>query len=519
MKRHAEGVGTHPSTDPGPRSTPMLGRFVRLAVVALGVGSVVGASIGPGEVHACSCQIPNLATDLERAEVIVSGSAADFREELSGERRFHRRWLVEVDERYRGATPDVIEIVLDTEESSCADTRVSLPQVLLLDHRGDGTYDLPECISMPTEHDLVPFFEAPWPAVADGPPVVIGSATTGDHNLALLDEIGDVVGYLPGDGRTIGLSNCPGDEYFVQLRTASGRTQVTDRWMGVELVRWRFADLVPEQVIELDGSITEMLDGFRAIPVNCRGSDGNDVGIDAAAVLDGEQISGVEYVGGSFLASEHVFDQVAAFGRVIVLGPGELAFVPSEGVIRPPLVDGDNQSGPDIAVDLPDGVPEFAGWDRYQSVRPTATGWEVTVRQYGDDVDTFFVVDVTADGSAFLVDRAAGSTSARGPAIVIAPSTRDDLTQLGSRSAGPMFERTGTRIDAQRPIWPRVPESASEESAADVISEPVESTAPELGTADAVDDAAAWPQWVAGGMFVLLVLGGVTLAARRRGNS
>ena len=33
------------------------------------------------------------------------------------------------------------------------------------------------------------------------------------------------------------------------------------------------------------------------------------------------------------------------------------------------------------------------------------------------------------------------------------------------------------------------------------------------------DDAASWPRWVAGGLLVLVALGGVVLAVQRRGNS
>ncbi|MDW3212406.1 MAG: hypothetical protein R8G01_00290 [Ilumatobacteraceae bacterium] len=492
-------------------------RLARLGAIALLVGAVAGASVGHGAVVACSCSIPDLAADLERARIIVSGQTVDFREEIVDETQIGRRWLVEVDERYRGETPDVLEVVLDTELHSCSDTRVSLPQVMLLVRRNDGAYELPECISTPTESDLVPFFDEPWPATADGPPVAIGKATTGDHDLALVDDAGGVVGYLPGVGRTIGLSNCPGDTHFVQLRTPTRLTRSLDPRTAVELVRWRYGEAAPAEVIEIDATITQYLDGGAGIPVNCRGADGNDVGIEAEAVLAGKRVTGIEYVGGSFAASEDVFDQVTAFGRVIVLGPGDLAFVPSDGVIRPPLVDGDNESGPAIAVELPDGVPEFTGWENYQSVRPTPAGWEVTVREYGDHVDTFFVVDVTVDGEATLVDRAVGTASARGPAIVIASSIRRGLTDLGSTSAAPLFDRSGERIELPAPTLPPVVETAATT---------VERTPTPAQTADAVtDDAtpvadadgeAPWARWATAALLVLVVLGAVGFVVRRR---
>ena len=63
------------------------------------------------------------------ADTVVRGRTIDYVDVSPSERFIDRRWLFEVVERFRGDTPDVIEVRNETELGDCADTATALASV------------------------------------------------------------------------------------------------------------------------------------------------------------------------------------------------------------------------------------------------------------------------------------------------------------------------------------------------------------------------------------------------------
>lgn len=479
-------------------------RAARLTLVAALLG-VAGASVGSAPAAACSCTVWTSRQIVGDALAIVSGEPIDrWNETIDG--FDHHVWAFEVDERWVGDTPDVIEIQAEAGESSCGPPAEVGPSILRLGWRAsNGRFDVTTgCGGHTVGRDVLDRLFGPPELLANGDPVAVVSADAGGHAAMLADANGRALGYLPGEGETHGLAPCPGGERFVQLRGGPGDEHGLVR--SFELATWSYDGWTEVGVVPVESP--EAIETAETLV--CTAPDAGEVLViwstysDATRVVDG--VATVEA-----RAPERPID---------IGGPDGASFRWAPD--RPPRVAAGATTS-DIVWDLGDGWTRTVRGDDLMSVLPVDDGWELVVgdwRESSPDSSEpgFRVVRAEPDGrstaiSDFVPIRSLGWTSG-----LMIPPERRTTAGLPATVPPPLFERTGRLVAAPPP--------STESTAggdADGTAGPTESAAAITNAADIVpaDDgeSASWPRWVAGGLLVLVAAGAIAIAARRRTES
>ncbi len=495
----------------GPRPTHMhhrIARAARLFVVAALLG-VVGASVGSSPAAACSCNDFTTRQVVGEALAIVSGEPVDRWDESIDDRNYNV-WAFEVDERWIGDTPAVIEVQAADEENSCGPPAEVVASILRLGWRAsNGRYDVSTgCAGHTLSGEVVDRLFGPPELVVEGEPVAVVSADAGGHAAKLVDAGGRALGYLPGDGETHGLAPCPGGEYFAQLRGEPGDEYGMAR--SFEVALWRYDGWVEIGTVAVESP--EPIETAETLV--CSKPDGSDVLVVWSTYYDATRVvHGVAAV-----------EPLSAERPIDVAGPDGASFRFRRDQF-PRVVD--SAGAFDVVWDLGDGWTRSISGRALMSVIPVDDGWDLTVgdrREVSPDTSQsgFRVIRARRDGRATASSEFVPIESLGWASGLSIPPERRVLTGLEPSVPLPLFERTGTAVNA--PPAPRT-EPASDITDDD-IAEPTETTAAAGVEADGAqivdtdvaggDDAASWPQWAAGGMLVL-VLGGVVLTVQRRG--
>lgn len=453
-----------------------------MLVAAIG-GTTATAS---GTAHACSCAVPDLAASLLAANVVVHGEQIDAVDVSPSEEQIDRRFLFRVDERYRGDTPEVIEVRVVTELGSCDDFVRDLWPVLLLDEpTAEGWYAYPACGAQPLVRDLAPFFDEVAPPTGRGPPASIAAVATSDHGLAVLDAEGLPIAYLPGPGTTVGLAMCPGGDSFLQLR----RTGPGDA--PVELAVWRTAGwevvgTVPVDVIALDPALP-----YQSVPLACAAPDG------LTSYIGWER--GYDVVGNAVIPNESTFTVVAPGPDGYALVQGDVGVAVASPDPNAPLVQAE-------------GVERF--WSSSIEVLPD--GWRITsVENRFPDPPQLVTRRVGLDGTVSAALTAEVAVDLFGwAATTIDPSVAAGLTITPGPAPTPLFERSGSLVDAPAPTLPVVASASSPTTAPSVVA-----TEPAGAVDEALGDGGS-PVWIVPAVFVLVGLpaGALVVLLRRRGS-
>lgn len=480
-----------------------IARATRLVLVAALLG-VAGASVGSVPAAACSCGISTTRRIVGNALAIVSGEPIDrWDETIDG--FDHHVWAFEVDERWVGDTPDVIEIQAEAGESSCGPPAEVGPSVLRLGWRAsNGRFDVtPGCGSHTVSRDVLDRLFGPPELVAGGEPVAVVSADAGGHAAMLVDADGRALGYLPGGGETHGVAPCPGDQHFVQLRGGPGDEHGLIR--SFELATWSYDGWTEVDVVPVESP--EAIETAETLV--CTAPNAGEVLVvwstysDATRVVDG--VATVE--------------KRTPERRIDIAGPDVASLRFARG--QPPRVATEAASF-DVVWDLGDGWTRTIRGDGLMSVVAVGDGWELTVDDWRESSPTtsepgFRVVRAEPDGRAtalsdFVPIRSLGWSSG-----LMIPSERRTTAGLPATVPPPLFERTGRLVDATPPST----ETATGD--ADATSGPTESATAITDDADVVPagdgESASWPRWVAGGLLVLVTAGAGAIAARRRTES
>lgn len=468
---------------PGPRPTPMqhrIARASRLLLVAALLG-VVGASVGSSPAAACSCGIWTTRQIVGDALAIVSGEPVDRWDETIDGRDYHV-WAFEVDERWVGDTPDVIEVQAEAGESSCGPPADVVPSILRLGWRtSNGRFDVTTgCGGHTVGRDVLDRLFGPPELLANGEPVAVVSADAGGHAAMLVDADGRALWYLPGEGETHGLAPCPGGEHFVQLRGGPGGEYGTVQ--SFELATWRYDGWAEVGVVPVESP--EPIETAETLV--CSEPEGSDVMVvwstyqDATRVVDGVA----------------VVESLSVERPIDVAGPADASFRFRRG--QPPRVAAGATTS-DVAWDLGDGWTRTIRGDGLMSVLPVDDGWELTVddwRETSPDTSEagFRVIRAGLDGRAVAVIEFVPITSLGWASGLSVPPEHRVLAVVEAAVPPSLFERTGTAV---APV-------AQDADVASVVSNPAEP-----------DDSRSWARWVAGGLLVLIVAGGVVLIVRR----
>ncbi|MDW3212405.1 MAG: hypothetical protein R8G01_00285 [Ilumatobacteraceae bacterium] len=481
-----------------------IARASRLLVVAALLG-VAGASVGSAPAAACSCTLWTARQIVGDALAIVSGEPIDrWDETIDG---FDRNvWAFEVDERWVGDTPDVIEIQAEAGESSCGPPAEVGPSILRLGWRAsNGRFDVTTgCGAHTVSRDVLDRLFEP-PELVEGEPVAVVSADAGGHAAMLADADGRALGYLPGEGETHGLAPCPGGEHFVQLRGGPGDQHGMVR--SFELATWSYDGWTEVGVVPVESP--EAIETAETIV--CNAPHAGDVVVvwstysDATRVVDG--VATVEA-----RAPERPID---------IVGPDDASF----RLVReqPPRVAAGATTS-EVVWDLGDGWTRTIRGDDLMSVLAIGDGWELTVddwRETSPDTSEsgFRVIRAGPDGRAtatseFVPIRSLGWTSG-----LLIPPERRSLDGLEPSVPPPLFVRTGTAVEAPSPttVEPTRPTDVRESADA---PEPTDTAQAGGGVDDepgdrADDDDGMSPRWISGGLLVLVVAAAGVLLARR----
>ena len=466
--------------------------------------ALVGTTVsGPGTAHACSCAIPDPVAVVSDAHVIVHGETIASVDLSPSEARIDRRFLFRVAERYRGDTPEVIEIRVDTVQDNCDDTVTSLwPVMFLADPTPEGWYAYQPCAYQPLVSELDAFFDEVWPLSGRGPPAAIAAVATRDHDLVVLDAQGVPLQYLPGPGPTLGVAACPGGTAFVQLRQAS--------WDGgaVELAVWQYAGWAEVGTVVIDAIRFDPMVGYPAMPLACLASDGltSFIGWD----------SGLDVVGSAVTPHQSDFTVVAP-GRAgyELVGDGMGLAVARPGTNEPPVP---------VAVADPFTTSML-------SIEVTDTGWRVTVLQNRFPERTaLLTIGIGLDGTIDEPSTAFIDVPIhRWTAVPIDPAVASMLTIAPGATPTPLFERSGSVLGAPAPALPvgtappsvtpapSVPATPPAQPSALPPSEPTSSVAASGVKPAAPDDrGGSTARWAIGGTIALLAVALVGFAAVRR---
>ncbi len=445
----------------------------------------VGTTLtGSGTARACSCDVPDLVASVLDASVIVSGETIESVDLSPGEQEIDRRFLFRVDQRYRGDTPDVIEVRVDTTLGNCDDTVQSLWSVLMLGPpTAQGWYAYPVCSRGVLEHQLAPLFDQVWPLTGSGSPGAVAAVATRDHDLVVLDGVGLPLWYLPGPGPTLGLATCPGGAAFIQLRRTS--------WNGgpVELAVWDTSSwtevgTVPIETIQLgaDGA-------YPSVPLTCIAPDGST----SMVRWDG----GYDVVG-SAVTPRDVDDGVLApypGGAALLDTGGALAVQPAE-------------QGAEI---IPVANPDPA-WFPPEAIEVTATGWRVSrIENRWPSKNAIVATDIALDGSATQVSTTPIDLPLFGwAAVPLDAALVGGAPSHAATTPRPLLDRSGVRIEAPAPMLPVV-------SVVPSTSPVVTPTATTVGAAagDDGNDSSGGFLWVGVGAVTVAGLAIVVLRRRR----
>ena len=141
------------------------GRCALATAVVVGVGALVTAPPS-GVVRACSCALTSTVERLSKVTVVVGGEVVDERDDQSSTDGDVLVWRFRIDERWRGDTPEVIELESIAGETSCGEPPTDLDGILLLSYQHpNGRYSVdPGCWPVVVQRDLVSYyFESPTP--------------------------------------------------------------------------------------------------------------------------------------------------------------------------------------------------------------------------------------------------------------------------------------------------------------------------------------------------------------------
>lgn len=456
-----------------------------LLAAAVVITAVVGVTLArPGTARACSCEIPNPAESVLGAHTVVRGRVLEYVDLSPSGEQIDRRWTYEVDERYRGDTPAVIEVRVQVPLGDCSDTVTRLPPLMLLPPPDPGgVYRYSGCTWEPSLTDLEPFVDEVWPISGRGPPAAVAAAPTTDHTMVVVDADGAPLGYLPSTGPTLALAACPEGTHFLQLRSLS--------WAGggAELARWRLDTW--KQVGAVPVPTSSDLDpagGARTLTCgNPTGTSAFLLGPEPLQIDDGE-VTPAE-VEGDFLAP----------------GAGGFALTSSShGEVEIHSVD--PQFEPVVApVELPYGSA--------RSVTLLADGWQLSsiALEHPRDVPEYAVtpIDIALDGTLTVGEPRPIAV----PAWPMAAIAVDGAGAVPPAAAPPMplLGERGRLIDGPTPTL-ATPEATTE---------PVATAAPTAdapaASDDASDDDGSAVGWaVGGGLAALTTLAVVWAVVRRR---
>ncbi len=226
------------------------GRCALATAVVVGVSALVTAPPS-GVVRACECALMSTVEMLSEQTAVVGGEVVGQWEDQSSTDGDFLVWRFRVDERWRGDTPEVIELQATAYGSSCGDPPTDLDGILLVSYQyPNGRYSVdPGCGPDVVSRDLVTYyFESPTPVTGRGPPAAVVAAEALGHNLVVVDAMGAPLRYLPGDGSTVAVAACPGGNNVVQLRAPSYPADIEQ---PVELVVWDTSEWVAGEPIEV----------------------------------------------------------------------------------------------------------------------------------------------------------------------------------------------------------------------------------------------------------------------------
>lgn len=448
----------------------------------------VGTTLtGSGTARACSCAVPDLVASVLDASVIVTGETIESIDLSPSEQEIDRRFLFRVDQRYRGDTPDVIEVRVDTTLGNCDDTVQSLWSVLMLASPDpDGWYAYPVCSQGVLEHQLAPFFDEVWPLSGSGPPGAIAAVATRDHDLAVLDDVGRPLWYLPGPGPTLGLATCPGGAAFVQLRRTSWNEGPVELAVW-DTSSWTEVGTLPIETIQLGAD-----PAYPSVPLTCMSADGST----SMVRWDG----GYDVIG-SVVTPREVGDGTLAphpDGAALLDTGGALAVRPAE-------------QGAEI---IPVATPDL-GWFPPESIEVTPTGWRVSrIENRWPAKNAIVATDIAFDGSASHVSTTPIDIPLFGwAAVPVDAALVGGAPSAAAMTPRPLLDRSGVRVEAPVPTLPVV-------SVAPSTSPVVTPAAPTVGAAagDDGNDSSAGSIWVGVGAATAAGLA-IVLVRRRRAAS
>lgn len=453
------------------------------------ITAVVGVTLArPGTARACECAIPNPAESVLGAHTIVRGRMLEYVDLSPSEEEIDRRWTYEVDERYRGDTPVVIEVRVQVPLGDCSDTVTRLPPLMLLPPPdAGGVYRYSGCTWRPSLTDLEPFVDEVWPISGRGPPAAVAAVPTADHTMVVVDADGAPLGYLPSIGPTLALAACPEGTHFLQLRSLS--------WAGggVELARWRLDtwEEVGEVAVATSPDLSPTGGGRTLTCSNPTGTSAFLLGPEPLQIVDGEVTPAA--VESDFLAP----------------GVGGLALIASSSeAVEVRSVD------PSVASVV---VPVELPYGSARSVTLRADGWQLgsVVLDYPRDVPEYAVAtaDIALDGTLTVGEP-------RPIAIPVWPMAAIAVDGAGAVPATatpptPLLSERGRLIDGPTPTLPTLPAPVATTDPA-ATTEPVATAAPTTAASVASDDDGSVVGWAVGGGLAALTLLAVVWAVVRR---
>lgn len=421
------------------RPTRMMRSTWRVLVIGLLLG-LVGASANSHPASACSCSNSTYIDVLAAADVLVGGEATRTRTEaIDGLDVIV--WRFEVWERFRGITPDVIELQADAAESSCGPApSITVGNLALGQPMTNGRYDVSSsCTSkvLPARADL--YLREPPPVNGTGPPAAIVGFDADRHNLVVLDRAGNVVRFLAGDNPTYGLGLCPGGAGFIQVRQAT--KALSDAALRFEAVFWPFASWMPRIVgaLELRSAMQS-----RALVV-CHSEHGES--------------STVEWLGSggsTFEVDNHLVVRTDAPENLTLSVPTlagtERLTESNNGVFVEPSATPVGRDGMTIGV-----AP-------IESVIATDAGWDLTVNLTDADHNFYELWRVARSGTSEIVatvPRLEGLSL--DVAVVLDPMVAESIDVPKGEQPGPYAVNTGSRrelteVERQRLISDWAPE-------------------------------------------------------------
>ena len=484
---------------------------VRIGVALLVLTAAASPLLGGAVEVLASCEPHPPATDLLEAVAIVDGA-------IVGERPGDRGrpiWTFRVDERFRGAIPDVIEIEWtgSTEWSHPPPDGVLAFYVETAPHRYEWTT---ECRYQEVDRELLErTFSAPEVS-SGGAPHAIVAIDSRDHSLAVVDADGNTVALLPAPGPTVGLGTCPGGDRFVQLRAAAGQGEPLP---GVaELAIWSIASMSVESAVPVDYPVSA---GVAA--VSCLTDDASRVAIS-------NWIGAIEIVGGvaaamTGLATDDPVDPPAtadgqrALEQVVVddgAGARLALTLDGEAFVETPTASGVLE----VFLEYPGGGGRNWHPAGVSSIQPRPDGgWWLTM----DDGDRASVVLIRPDATSLDTGRSVRTdVTAWWPVGMLFDPTIDvEVPASSSAPPIPLLERNGERIESSLTSSPTAA-SASDAATTDGPSDGPSTTEPAGGSdgsgvpPDAPDDERASGVWIVSGFVLFAAVGFWAFASRRR---